>query len=86
MTVPAGSYEGQPDDVRSIGVWSFILARADLADEVAYRVAKALHKGHAELVGKLVQARETTPENTRAAADDYRIHPGVLKYLKEIGF
>ena len=85
MTVPAGSYAGQKDDVNSLGVWSFILARPDLPDDVAYKVARALHKGHDELVTRLPQARETTPENTKASADASRIHPGVLKYLKELG-
>lgn len=85
MTVPAGSYKGQSEDVLSIGVWSFILSRPDLPDDVAYRIAKALHQGHEALVAELPQGRETTPENTRAAASDERIHPGALKYLSEIG-
>jgi TRAP-type uncharacterized transport system substrate-binding protein len=35
---------------------------------------------------KLAQACETTAANTVAAAPDMTlIHPGVLKYLKEIG-
>lgn len=85
MTVPAGSYSGQKEDVNSVGVWSFILSRPDLSDEIAYKVARALHKGHDALVARLPQARETTPQNTKASADETRIHPGVLKYLREIG-
>ena len=85
MTVPAGSYAGQKDDVNSIGVWSFILSRPDLPDEVAYKVVRALHKGHDALVNRLPQARETTLQNTKTSADASRIHPGVLKYLKENG-
>jgi hypothetical protein len=86
MTVPAGSYKGQTDPVSSIGSWSFILARSDLPDETAYRLAKALHRGNAQLAEALPQARETTPENTKAAApDEAHIHPGVRRYLREIG-
>ncbi len=85
MTVPADSYEGQSEDVGSIGVWSFILSRPDLPDDVAYKVAKALYQGHDALAAKLPQARETTPENTLSSVDNGRIHPGVLKYLEEIG-
>jgi TRAP-type uncharacterized transport system substrate-binding protein len=72
--------------VMSVGSWSFILARPTLADDVAYRLAKALHQGHAALVKRLEQGRETTPQNTAAAAPKSDlIHPGVRKYLKEIG-
>jgi TRAP transporter TAXI family solute receptor len=86
ITVPAGAYAGQTAPVMSVGSWSFILARPTLADDVAYRLAKALHQGHAALVKRLEQGRETTPQNTAAAAPKSDlIHPGVRKYLKEIG-
>ncbi len=86
ITVPAGSYEGQKEPVNSVGSWSFILARTDLPDDVAYRLAKALHQGHPALVKRLAQGRETTPQNTKMAAPKATdIHPGVQKYLKEIG-
>jgi TRAP transporter TAXI family solute receptor len=86
ITVPAGSYEGQTEPVASVGSWSFILARPTLPDDVAYRLAKALHRGHGALVRRLTQARETTPESTKAAAPSPdQIHPGVQRYLREIG-
>jgi TRAP transporter TAXI family solute receptor len=55
IRVPAGSYEGQKDAVDSVGSWSFILARTDLPDDIAYRLAKALHQGHAALIKRLAQ-------------------------------
>ena len=86
VTVPAGAYEGQEEAVNSVGSWSYILARTDLPDDVAYRLAKALDKGNVDFVKRLAQARETTPSNTRLAAPTPRqIHPGVPKYLREIG-
>lgn len=49
-------------------------------------VSEALHRGHGVLAGRLKQARETTPENTvLAAPTPGHIHPGVRKYLSEIG-
>ena len=86
ITVPAGAYEGQSEPVNSVGSWCYILARQTLPDDVAYRLAKALHQGHAGLVKRLAQGRETTPQNTKMAAPSpEQIHPGVQKYLKEIG-
>lgn len=86
LTVPAGSYPGQSESIDSIGSWSFVLARESLPDEVAYRLARTLHGAGAMLCNRLAQACETTPENTVAAALRLDlIHPGVLRYLREIG-
>jgi TRAP transporter TAXI family solute receptor len=86
MTVPAGSYPSQNAPIDSLGSWSFVLARADLADDVAYRLARTLHGAESALCKKLAQACETTAANTVAAAPDVAlIHPGVMKYLREIG-
>ncbi len=86
LTVPAGSYPGQTAPIDSVGSWSFVLARADLPDDVAYRLAGTLHGVEKTFCAKLAQACETTAANTLAAAPDAAlIHPGVMKYLKEIG-
>jgi TRAP transporter TAXI family solute receptor len=86
LTVPAGSYQNQKDPINSIGSWSFVLARESLPDDVAYRLARSLHGAEGVLCKKLAQACETTAANTVAAAPDVGlIHPGVLKYFREIG-
>ena len=85
-TMPAGSYPGQTGPILSVGSWPFVLARASLSDDVAYRIARALHNGHPALSGKIDQAQESTLANTLAAAPTRDlIHPGVLKYMREIG-
>ncbi len=86
LTVPANSYPGQSAPINSVGSWSFILVRADLPDDVAYHLARTLHGVEKTFCEKLAQACETTAANTLAAAPDAAlIHPGVMKYLKEIG-
>jgi len=86
LTVPAGSYPGQSAAIDSVGSWSYILVRATLPDEVAYRLAKTLHGAETTFCQKLSQACETTAANTVAAAPSQElIHPGVLKYFREIG-
>jgi uncharacterized protein len=86
ITVPAGAYQGQSEPVNSVGSWSFILARANLPDDVAYRLASALYRGQGALASRLDQGRETTPQNTLAAAPQPdQIHSGVMRYLREIG-
>jgi len=86
LTVAAGSYPGQNTAINSVGSWSFVLVRDSLPDEIAYRLAKTLHGAEAGFCKKLAQACETTAANTVAAAPEQDlIHPGVLKYLREIG-
>jgi TRAP transporter TAXI family solute receptor len=86
MTVPAGSYPGQHAAVVSVGSWSFILARPSFHEDIAYRFVQALHRGEGALADRLPQARETTVANTVAAAPKRElIHPGVLRYLRELG-
>jgi uncharacterized protein len=86
LTVPAGSYPNQTAPIRSVGSWSFVLVRETLPNEVAYRLARALHAAEGRFCKKLAQACETTATNTIAAVpNEALIHPGVLKYFREIG-
>ena len=86
LTIPANSYPNQPREIVSVGSWSFVLSRPDLPDDVAYRLVSALHKSQAALGLRLPQARESRVENIYGAAPRPElIHPGVMRYLKEIG-
>jgi TRAP transporter TAXI family solute receptor len=86
ITIPAGAYPGIAAPLESVGSFSFILARPTLQDDSAYRFARALHRGEAALAERLAQARETTAANTAAGAPrPDLIHPGVMRYLREIG-
>ena len=86
LTIPANSYPKQTEAIASVGSWSFILARESLPDDVAYRLARTLHGIEDSFCRKLRQACETTAANTVAAAPNAGlIHPGALKYFREIG-
>jgi uncharacterized protein len=86
LTIPADSYPGQHAPIRLVGSWSLVLARPRFPDDLAYALARALHHGEREFAARLPQAAETTAANTAAAAPDPAlIHPGVRRYLREIG-
>ena len=86
LTVPAGSYPNQAAPIHSVGSWSFVLARETLPDDVAYRLARALHGAGDALCKRLAQGCETTAANTVAAVPgEAPIHPGVVRYFREIG-
>ena len=85
-----------PTNVRSVSAYSgpplpkpdrvIVVDFAVSPDDVAYRLARALHRGEAALAQRLPQARETTAANTvRAAPRAELLHPGVLRYLREVG-
>ncbi len=85
LTVPARSYPGQDAPIQSVGSWSFVLARKGLPDDIVYRLARAVHFSES-IFQRLPQARETTMINTiNAVQRQDLIHPGVLRYLREIG-
>ena len=86
LTLPAGSFPGQDHAVNSVGSWSFVMSRSDLEEALAYRLAKAIHMSEAAIAARLPQAAETTARNTAAAAaDPALLHPGVRRYLREVG-
>lgn len=86
LTVPAGSYPNQNAPIDALGSWSFVLARENLPDDIAYRLARTLHGVEGTFCKKLAQACETTAANTVTAAPSVDlIHPGVLRYFREIG-
>ncbi len=85
MTVPAGTYNGQEQDINSIGQWSLILVKPDLSDETAYKLVRAIHQGHNALVSRLAQGKYTTATNTVTYVPTERLHSGAVKYYQEIG-
>ena len=85
MSVPAGTYKGQDIQIDSVGLWSLILVRPDLSDELVYRLARAIHQGEKALADRLKQGRYTTLQNTSIQVPSDRLHSGTKRYLKELG-
>jgi len=86
IKVPAGSYPGQDAALVAPGSYSFVLSAPSLPEGAAYRLARALHQGKSLIAARHAQGRESTLENTLAAAPRQDlIHPGVLRYMREAG-
>ena len=86
MNVPAGSYPGQDSPITALGSYSLVLAAPSLPEDLAYRLARALHRGKGVIAARHAQGGESTLENTLAAAPRQDlIHPGVLRYMREAG-
>ncbi len=82
----ANSYPGQAEAIRSVGSWSFLLARPTLDEEVAYKLTRALHQNEEIFAEQSFQACQSTAANTATAAySPELLHPGTRRYLQEIG-
>jgi len=82
--VPKGTYRGQDADVQTAGLANYIVARADLPDDLVYNMTKAIFDSTAVLVAAHAAAAEIRLEH---ALDGMPVplHPGAAKYYKEKG-
>lgn len=82
--LPAGIYKGVSADVPTLAVYTMLAASAELDNDTAYRVTKAIFENiktiapcHA--VGKQIKL------GTALAGMPIPVHPGAEKYYKEVG-
>jgi TRAP transporter TAXI family solute receptor len=86
LSIPAARYPGQSEPLLTVGSWSYVLARTDLAEAVGYDLTAALHK--AERIGNMFGDKigESTVRNTlKALPRQDALHPGAERYLREAG-
>ncbi len=82
--IAAGTYPGLEKDYVTIGVYNFGIARADLPDDLAYQLVKAVFEGQPRLQKAHPVASETIPQN--ALKNTFLpFHPGAVRYYREIG-
>lgn len=85
-TIPAGTYEGINEDVPTVGDSCPIIINNSVPEEVVYEMVKILCEHNDEWAASASNAAYSTPENTVADWDGIMdIHPGALKYFKEVG-
>ena len=85
MSVPAGTYKGQAAQIDSVGLWSLILVRPGLSEDLVYQLVRAIHQGEAALVKRLKQGQYTKAQNTVSQVPETRLHPGAIRYFRELG-
>lgn len=82
--IPGGTYPGQDEDVMVPAVWNVVVARADMDEELAYNIVKAIFEHQQMLVDTAKVARDTVPEST-IEGGMIPLHPGAARYFKEKG-
>ncbi len=84
LTLPGGLYDGVDDPVPTLGVPNVLVVSADMSDDLAYALTKAMFDNIDELRAVHPAANETTVEFTMAATP-VPLHPGALRYYEEVG-
>ena len=84
VTIPAGTYEGQAEDVNTAAVGNFLITSSNVSDETAYKMTKLLFDNLPQLVAAHAAAKAIDPKK---ALDGMPVplHPGAERYYKEVG-
>ncbi|MEQ1950264.1 TAXI family TRAP transporter solute-binding subunit [Mesorhizobium sp. CN2-181] len=84
VTIPAGTYEGQAEDVNTAAVGNFLITHSDVSDETAYQMTKLLFDNLPQLVAAHAAAKAIDPKKVLDGMP-VPLHPGAERYYKEAG-
>jgi TRAP transporter TAXI family solute receptor len=82
--IPANTYPGQKEEVKTIAQPNFLAIRADVDPEIVYKLTKTIY----ENLGYLYSIHSATKHMKLESALSglpVPLHPGALKYYREIG-
>ena len=81
--IPKGTYQGQNEDVVTVGTFTDLLVSARVSEDVVYKLTRALVENKDRL-SAVVKEIATTQPKEMAPDLDVPYHPGALRYWKEI--
>ncbi|WP_408011217.1 TAXI family TRAP transporter solute-binding subunit [Pseudalkalibacillus sp. A8] len=83
-TIPAGTYEGQNEDVKTVTMPMTIFAHEDVSEDVIYHFTKLLDE-ETEYLTTVHQVFKNFDIETAWKDTGIDLHPGAQKYYEEIG-
>ena len=84
QSIPANTYEGQAEPVETAAVVNYLVTRADLSDDIVYKMTKAMYESLPELQAAHSAAKAIDVQKA-AEGMPVPLHPGAARYLKEKG-
>ena len=84
VTIPAGTYEGQAEDVATAAVGNFLVTHDGVSDETAYQMTKLLFENLDQLAAAHAAAKAIDPAKALIGMP-VPLHPGAERYYKEKG-
>ena len=82
LTIPAGSYPKQDQDVQAVGYATHLIARCDLDEDVVYNILKGIQEDMDDLVA-IAQVMSETSIDVMAEDIGVPMHAGAEKFYKE---
>jgi len=84
LTIKAGTYPNQKQDVKVIGYSTHLIVSCDLPEDVAYQMTKVVAE-HVSDMAAVVKPISALTAKAMAADIGVPFHKGALKYYKEVG-
>jgi TRAP transporter TAXI family solute receptor len=84
FTIPANTYEDQPEALQSVSLWNFAIAHKDMDEETAYQITKLAMENHERMMTFHAAAIEMLPEHV-GANTFMTFHPGAVRWFEENG-
>ena len=84
VTIPAGTYDGQAEDVATAAVGNMLITHSDVSDEIAYQMTKQLFENLDRLTAAHAAAKAITLDGALTGMP-VPLHPGAERYYKEKG-
>ena len=83
-TIPGHTYPGQTSEVPTAAVPYFLVTQADVPEELAYQMTKALYDNLDPLSAANSAAKTIKRENA-VVGMRVPLHPGAERYYREVG-
>ncbi len=84
-TIPKGTYTGQKKDVTTFGVKATVVTSADVSAELVYLVTKAVFENFDDFRKQHPAFGPLEKKNMISDGLSAPLHPGAIKYYKEVG-
>ena len=87
VTVPAGTWNKQDTEIKTVGSQQCIIVSAEMDEEVAYQITKALCENREILVNTSAVLANFDPAVAGSKAlTGCELHPGAARYYQEMGY
>lgn len=85
VTIPAGTYDNQDEDVDTLAIKMMLMADASVNDDVIYDLVKSFWENIESLESAHAIVKQMKIDNAVTELADIPLHPGAERYYKEAG-
>ncbi|MGB3959768.1 MAG: TAXI family TRAP transporter solute-binding subunit, partial [bacterium] len=83
VVIPAGTYNNQDEDLKTVAVMAMLVVPKDLPEDLAYKMTKALFENLDDLKAAHDRGGDLSLE-TALDGMSLPVHPGVQRYYDEV--